>query len=287
MAESVGTIFEIREFCLHDGPGIRTTVFFKGCPLRCLWCHNPESWSFKPQLMQSGPHDCVHCGQCQKACPSPGNCIACGKCTAVCPAMRRRLCGRRVTAAEVAQRVRMDAELFASSGGGVTFSGGEPLAQPEFLHELCLRLKPIHLAIETSGFADTEVYSQMLEDIDFVFQDIKCALPEEHKKLTGVDNAPILRNLQLLQSSGKPYIIRIPLVPGLNDSTENLSATARLLANNTATLQEVQLLPYHDGGTAKHRALGQQPPQYTIAAQTNPDAEAIFREARIPVRTLG
>ncbi len=287
MADVTGTIFEIREFCLHDGPGIRTTVFFKGCPLRCLWCHNPESWSPRPQLMLSGPHDCMHCGQCREVCPSPGRCIGCGRCTAVCPAMRRKLCGRVVTAEEVAHRIQADALVLSSSGGGVTFSGGEPLAQPEFLHALCRRLKPLHLAIETSGHAEPEAYRQMLEDVDFVFQDIKCALPERHRRLTGVDNALILNNIVRLQDSGKPCIVRIPLVPGLNDDDENLAATADVVGRKGGGLLEVQLLPYHDGGAAKHRALGQTPPKYTVAAQANPRAEEIFRLRGLKVRTLG
>lgn len=247
-----GVVFEIREFCLHDGPGIRTTVFFKGCPLRCPWCHNPESWQPTPQPM-----------------------LVAGE---------KRICGRVVVVEEVARRILLDREML--SEGGVTFSGGEPLAQPAFLLELCKRLKPLHLAIETSGFASPEVYRQMLEAVDLVYQDVKCALPQLHRQLTGVENALILQNLAQLQTSGRPYIVRIPIVPGVNDSDANLEATADLLASRPGNLRAVELLPYHAGGLAKHHALGTIPPPMSLAATPNPRVEDFFQKRNLPVKSL-
>ena len=253
---SRGLIFEVREFCLHDGPGIRTTVFFKGCPLRCPWCHNPEGLSFAPQLLIA-PQSCVHCGACKRVCPRlPGApCRACGACSKVCPQGCRRLCGVWREPAELAAELLRDRDFFLNNGGGISFSGGEPLAQADFLLELCPLLKPVHLAIETSGYAPLATYQRVVEHMDLVFQDLKHADPAEHRRLTGVDNAPILRNLAWLKESGRPFIARIPLIPGVTDSEDNQRRCADLLSGPSAMLR-VELLPYHLGAGSKYAMAG-------------------------------
>jgi pyruvate formate lyase activating enzyme len=252
-----GCVFEIREFCVHDGPGVRTTVFFKGCPLRCLWCQNPEGLAFEPELLVNDRP-----------------CIGCGRCAAVCPTGRRRIVGEWMAAADVAARLLRDREFFADSGGGVTFSGGEPLAQPEFLFELCGRLSGIHKAIETSGFAPSEVYAEMLRNVDLVFQDLKHSDPERHRELTGQDNLPILNNLKLLKQSGKPFIARLPLIPGANADAENLRNCAALLAG-APNLLEVQLLPYNPAAPAKYRSAGR---NFPLELPDNPVPYDEFRD---------
>ena len=250
-----GVIFEVREFCLHDGPGVRTTVFFKGCPLRCAWCHNPEGLAAEPQLLVNRSA-CTGCGSCRKVCPHPERCVSCGACVAVCPQGCRRLCGLRVTAAEVAAEVRKHEAFFAAQGGGVTFSGGEPLAQVAFLEELAAALRPIHLALETSGFAPPEAYQRAVCAVDLVIQDLKHPDAEEHRRYTGAELAPILANLAWLKASGRPFIARIPLIPGVNDAPETLDRFAELLQGESGLLG-LELLPYHLTAGAKYALLGQ------------------------------
>ncbi len=243
-----GCVFEIREFCVHDGPGVRTTVFFKGCPLRCLWCQNPEGLAFEPELLVND-RPCIDCGNCRRVCSNLEQCAA------ACPTGRKRLAGIWMEAADLASRLRRDREFFADSGGGVTFSGGEPLARPEFLFEVCSELSGIHKAIETSGFASSGVYAEMLRNVDLVFQDLKHSDPARHRQLTGQDNLPILKNLELLKQSEKPFVARIPLIPGANADAANLRGCAALLAG-ASNLLEVQLLPYNPAAPAKYRSTG-------------------------------
>ncbi len=255
--EATGVIFEVREFCVHDGPGVRTTVFLKGCPLRCAWCQNPEGQSFEPQLLVT-MKECVHCGACQRICPQGGKqCMACGACTHVCPQGCRRLCGTRMTAADLAARLMKDADFLSQSGGGVTFSGGEPLAQADFVHDVIKRIHPLNVAIETSGFASHDVYQQVIGDVDLVYQDVKLADPEEHRKWTGVDNDLILKNLAWLKASGKPFVARIPLIPSVTDTVDNFAAIAELL-KGSANLREIQLLPYNFAAGAKYALVGRE-----------------------------
>jgi len=249
-----GLIFEVREFCLHDGPGIRTTVFFKGCPLHCAWCHNPESLSPAPQLLVSATA-CTHCGACRTACTHQDHCMACGDCVSVCPQGCRRLCGRRVTAEALAAELRKNESFFTTYNGGITFSGGEPLAQVDFLENLATRLRPIHLALETSGFASLQTYQRGIRSVDVVFQDLKHPDAAQHKRFTGVELSPILANLAWLKASGRPFIARIPLIPGVNDAPETLERFADLL-QGAPGLTGVELLPYHVTAGAKYALLG-------------------------------
>lgn len=255
-----GVVFEVREFCLHDGPGIRTTVFFKGCPLRCTWCHNPEGLSPEPEWLFK-EQKCVHCGSCTRG----GD----------CPQGARQLCGRRWSAPALAAELLRNADVFTSSGGGITFSGGEPLLQAPFLCALIDELRslqlassptlklansqtapaPLHLAIETSGFAAPDAYRQVVSKLDLVFQDLKHPDPEAHRRWTGVDPAPIHANLAWLKESGKPFVARIPLMPGVNDTPAVKAGFAQLLEGPSGLLR-VELLPYHLTAAAKYPFTG-------------------------------
>lgn len=247
----MGVIFDIKEFAIYDGPGIRTTVFLKGCPLRCRWCHNPEGLSPKPQLMVSAAA-CVGCGKCRAVCDNKSACVSCGKCVPYCPDGLRKMAGYEISPDELSERLRKSA-IF--EGGGVTFSGGEPMLQWPFVRETVGMLGGMHSAIETSGFCPDGDFLEMLDIMDFVMMDIKHADSEKHRFWTGADNAPILRHLEFLKMGDTPFVIRIPLIPGANDSEENLEATAALL-EGAAKLERVELLPYHQTAGAKYPMAG-------------------------------
>ena len=243
-----GRVFDIKEFSVNDGPGVRTTVFFKGCPLRCVWCHNPEGLESGRGILvrQRG---CLQCGRCRLPCTHP-ECQGLGRCLHACPAGLVEGLGREWTAPELAARLLRDKELFESSGGGVTLSGGEPLLQHEFAVEL-LRQLPVHRAIETSGFATEEVFTRVIAEVDYVMMDIKLADPEAHRRYTGVDNAPILRNFEILRQSGKPYLVRVPLIPDITDTPENLAKIATVVGDSPT-----ELLPYNRMAGAKYASVG-------------------------------
>lgn len=245
----IGTIFDIKEMAVHDGPGIRTTVFFKGCPLRCKWCHNPEGLSFEPQLMYKDAR-CIGCKNCQKECKHE-ECKPFGRCIHACPENCLEISGRKISAKELAKELKISAEILGDTFGGFTFSGGEPLAQPEFLLELMEELKDCHLCIETSGFTDIETFKSVIDKLDFVIMDIKLANIEEHKKYTGVGNEQILANFEILKESGKPHIIRTPLIPDITDTRENLTAIEKIISGSTW-----EKLPYNAAAGAKYKMLG-------------------------------
>lgn len=279
-----GCIFEIREFCVHDGPGARDTVFFKGCPLRCLWCHNPEGQAFAPELMLMQGRECMHCGNCRKVCPSPEHCINCGRCAAVCPTGRRQFAGVYVDSADVAKRLLRDSDFLTEAEGGVTFSGGEPLAQPDFLCAIADAISGMHRAIETCGYAPPEVYDAMLARMELVIQDIKIADPTKHRAFTGRDNAPILTNLARLQRSAVPFIIRVPLIPGATDDPQNLTAIAALLTGARPPLR-VELLSANPAAPAKYPACGRKW-ELPTAEPASSDPLQPFLEAGLEVELL-
>lgn len=221
-----GTIFDIKEMAVHDGPGLRTTVFFKGCPLRCRWCHNPEGLSTAPQLMYK-ENRCRKCGACAHICDHE-ICRPFGRCILSCPENCLEIAGKKYEVQELAEELRRSGEVLGDCFGGITFSGGEPLAQPEFLLGLMEALKDFHLCIETSGHAAESVFRKVIDGLDYVIMDLKLADPEAHKTYTGVDNRRILNNFRILKESGKPCLIRTPLIPGITDTPENLSAIAAL-----------------------------------------------------------
>lgn len=244
-----GVIFDIKEMAVHDGPGIRTTVFLKGCPIRCRWCHNPEGLSKKPQLMYKRER-CVSCGRCAIECDHE-DCKAFGRCIHICPENCLEVTGREVEAKELAKELKFSAEVLGDNFGGFTFSGGEPLFQPKFLLELIDELKDYHLCIETSGYAENEIFKKVIEKLDFVIMDIKLADSKLHKEYTGVNNELILCNFEILKNSGKPYIIRTPLIPNVTDTEDNLSKIEKIIGNS-----KWEKLPYNDMAGAKYKMLG-------------------------------
>ncbi|NQT81681.1 glycyl-radical enzyme activating protein [bacterium] len=268
-----GKVFAIKRFALHDGPGIRTTVFLKGCPLHCLWCHNPEGLSYERQLAFY-PHLCAACDKCYQACPSGAlrkrsspiqdyekeKCVVCGKCAEACPANAIELIGQDLSPDQVIAEVERDRKFYDISGGGMTVSGGEPLAQPEFTAELLSRGKGtgIHTILDTCGLAPFEILGKCLEFTDHVYFDLKVVDDEKHRRLTGVSNRLILDNLMKLGDSGKPLTIRIPLVKGLNDTPEDTSSFIDLIASLPAVtnLHRIEIIPYHRIGEGKYESIG-------------------------------
>jgi len=253
MTMAHGTIFDIKEMAVHDGPGLRTTVFFKGCPLRCCWCHNPEGLSPEPQLMHNDTR-CLHCGRCLSPCEHE-ECQPFGHCLHVCPENCLTVSGRIVTSEKLAEELISSAEIMGDSFGGFTFSGGEPLYQPDFLLETAALLQDYHLCIETSGCTDSSTFLRILDVLDFVIMDIKLVDDALHRQYTGASNRVILSNFKLLQQSGIPHLIRTPLIPGITDTEENLSAISGLLGG-----APWEKLPYNQMAGAKYKLLDMEYP---------------------------
>jgi len=247
-----GRIFDLKEMAVHDGPGLRMTVFFKGCPLRCVWCHNPEGLDPHPQLMVR-ENACAHCGLCRKPCSHP-DCQPYGRCLHICPQGALSVSGETITASALAKRIKRNACLF-DRDGGVTFSGGEPLLQADFLHAVMDELDGISCAIETSGYASESTFSRIISRMQTVYMDIKLADDALHRQYTGVSNEPILKNLAILQRSGVPAMIRTPLIPGITDTEANLAAIRRLIGSLPH-----ELLPYNALAGAKYSMLGMEYP---------------------------
>lgn len=292
-----GTIFNIQHYSIHDGPGIRTNVFLKGCPLRCLWCSNPESQKPAPQLMFRADR-CTGCGACISSCPSSAIslvdqhihndrslCTGCGACVAACPNEAREIIGTSVTAGEVFDEVAQD-ELFYAKDGGVTLTGGEVLAQPSFasaILQLCRQAK-IHTAIETCGFADWSALKEVLPYTDLVLYDLKEMDPALHLKYTGVDNSKILENLKKIDDQMDLEIwVRVPLIPGYNDDKENLLATARFVKENLHKCTQIHLLPFHRLGEGKFEQLENDPNGFRSTVQE----EAYMESLRDYIRSFG
>lgn len=264
-----GMIFDIRKYSVHDGPGIRTTVFLKGCPLDCWWCHNPESQSSQPEPILR-PNLCIGCDVCIGACAENAiarldgiltwdrsRCTSCGDCTEVCLAGARELAGRAYSMTEVVAELERDRLFYEESGGGVTFSGGEPLLQWRFLVEVlrACRQRELHTALDTSGFANWEVFEQVLPFTDLVLYDLKHTDPERHRQYTGVPLDPILRNLEHLAECATPVWLRVPVVPGINDDELNLHRVGELVAR-MPNIHQINLLPYHASAAGKYERLG-------------------------------
>ena len=244
-----GIIFDIKEMAVHDGPGIRTTVFLKGCPLRCKWCHNPEGLSSKAQLMYKEAR-CVKCGKCKVRC-NHDECQPFGRCIRMCPQNCLEISGKQVEAKELSDELKINAEILGDSFGGFTFSGGEPLAQPEFLGELTKELKGYHLCIETSGYAESAVFESIISRLDYIIMDIKLFDSDLHKEYTGVSNEKILKNFEILKGSGKPYLVRTPLIPGFTDTKDNLDKIHKFIGTS-----DWEKLPYNTMAGAKYKMLG-------------------------------
>jgi len=263
-----GVIFDIQRYSLHDGPGLRTNVFFKGCSLRCDWCCNPESQRAKPELSVFVAN-CFGCGECVPVCPTralrmegnkvvreAGRCDSCGLCVPACPSGALRLIGRKVTAGEVLREVLRDAPFYSQGMGGLTLTGGEPTLQPDFALAL-LRLakaERLHTALETCGEALWEALQMLMPYLDLVLYDIKHMDSQRHREATGIGNERVLENVQRLVAGGAHVIIRVPLIPAFNTDAENLHRVAELAKSLGVT--EVHVLPYHALGKPKYRALG-------------------------------
>ena len=250
-----GNIFSIEEFATFDGPGIRMTVFLKGCPLSCTWCHNPEGQHPQPELARR-PSGCLSCGACAEhaeVLPTGERRLSEGS-RAACPMHLLHTVGERVTEEALAERILKNADLLAATGGGVTFSGGEPLAQPAFLLAMLSRLSgSVHRAVQTSGYARAETFARVIGACDYMLYDLKLVDSEAHRAFCGVDNAPILANLRTLASSGVPFVLRVPLIPTVTDTVENLTAISRLLRDTG--VMYVELLPYNRAAGAKYPSL--------------------------------
>ena len=265
--KSEGLIFDIQRFSLHDGHGIRTLVFMKGCPLRCIWCSNPESQERMPQIMYSADK-CLGCEACLEACPqgeelrknfpfAVGLCTGCGRCALVCYAGARRLAGRRVSVAEILDLVERDRAFYAQSGGGITVGGGEPSFQPDFVSQLLssAHARGIHTAVETCGFSQWSALRRILEHTDQVLFDIKHLDPARHRELTGVSNTEILSNARRAAAMAPELIIRFPLIPESNGDSDNIRALGRFVKEELPRVHRIEILPYHSTGESKKQQL--------------------------------
>jgi pyruvate formate lyase activating enzyme len=285
----VGLLFDIRRYSVNDGPGIRTTVFFKGCPLSCWWCHNPEGRSQKPNLILFKDR-CLSCGDCLGVCPHgaiihddgairtlPSVCRACGTCVEACPGDARQLAGHWMTVSAVVREIEKDVVFYDESGGGVTLSGGEPLAQPRFVDALldaCVK-RHIHTAVDTCGFVERDLLLDLSEKVDLFLYDLKLLDPVKHQKYAGVSNDSILENLEALARRKKSIVVRFPVIPGINDGAEDICLMAAFLSD--LGLLRIDLLPYHRIGLEKYRRLGM---QYRLEGLEPPAADHVRQIAR-------
>lgn len=277
-----GVIFNIQKFSLHDGPGTRSIVFFKGCPMSCLWCSNPESQKVKPQIMYNKSL-CISCKQCEGICEidaikigrdkiiDESKCNSCLKCAENCLTEALEVVGKTVTVSDVIEELKKDAIHYRRSGGGITLSGGETLLQPDFAVELLKACKSYgwHTAIETAMYVDSTAVKKVIPYIDLVMVDIKHMDSKIHEKFTGVPNEKILENIKITDNIAKEMIIRVPVIEGFNSSEENIKAIAEF-AKKLKTVKQIDLLPYHNYGENKYEAIGE---EYTLKGLKSPTEE--------------
>jgi pyruvate formate lyase activating enzyme len=288
-----GIIFNIQRFSTEDGPGIRTTVFMKGCPLHCLWCHNVEGINPKPEIVWNETR-CIGCLSCVEACPNKAitrmmdelvtdrkKCSSCGKCTEVCPAKSRELIGRSVSVDEVLTEVLKDKVFYETSDGGVTASGGEPTMQPQFVAKLFskCRSSSIHTALDTCGYVKWETLNRILEFTDLVLYDLKEIDPNNHEKYTGANPTLIWENARKIANLGKPMWVRTPVIPGYTDTVENIRGIAEI-CKKLGNVERLDLLPYHRLGEPKYRKLGL---EYALRGLQPPTKEDMERLKQVAV----
>ena len=280
-----GTVFNIMRYSIHDGPGIRTTVFFKGCPLKCEWCHNPESHKSAKQVVRY-PNKCIGCGSCVKVCPTGAlyikdnnimfdinKCNSCEECLNVCYSGAMEMVGKKMTIDEVIKEVEKDYSFYDESGGGVTFSGGEPLMQHNFLKGLLVKCKEkgIHTAVDTCGYTKKEILTDLSNFIDLFLYDIKIMDDKKHKKYTGVSNKIILGNLKELIRLKKRIFVRLPIIPEINDDDKNIGEIADLLSELRG-IEQINILPYHNIAMEKYKRLEE---EYLLREINVPSEERI------------
>jgi pyruvate formate lyase activating enzyme len=286
--EPQGLIFNLMRYAVKDGPGLRTTVFLKGCPLTCAWCHNPESQEAAKELIFRSER-CLGCGDCIQACTQgalreqngslvrdEAKCLHCGACTQVCPSQAREMMGREYSVSQVMEEILKDRAFYEESGGGVTFSGGEPLMQLDFLEALlrCCRNENLHTVVDTSGAVPYNNIDRIRSYVDLFLYDLKCLDEQVHERLTGASNRRILGNLQKLAEAGQQMIIRLPLIPGVNDDDKSVRDLGAFVSSLPGR-QELEILPYHDTAQEKYRLLGRRPMPLTGAPLTQERIEAI------------
>jgi pyruvate formate lyase activating enzyme len=286
-----GTVFDIRRYSIHDGPGIRTAVFFKGCTLECRWCHNPEGHAYQPELIFR-PARCILCDDCVTVCPNGAisrqgdtiqidrtRCKVSGDCAGVCNAEALQVVGREMTVQQVITEIERDTVFYEQSGGGVTITGGEPLAQPRFLVELlsACRTNALHTAVDTSGFSPWSILDEIRQLVDLFLYDLKLMDNKRHCLWTGKSNADILSNLRQLSETGSRLLVRIPLIPGINDDEDNLRQTGAFLTS-LPNIPPVELLPYHNIAETKYTGLGV---EYRLTEIRKPTPEQLAWAARL------
>ena len=281
-----GIIFDIKKYAINDGPGIRTTIFFKGCNLQCKWCHNPESMSTKVQKMYN-KDKCLMCGGCEQSCPEGAitltpngiitdkeKCIVCGGCAEVCPSLGTEMSGKDTTINEIMDVIEKEQIFYDQSDGGVTFSGGEPLMHSSFLINLldeCGK-RGIHRTVDTTGFAKTETLLEVAKRTDLFLYDLKMIDSEKHKEWTSVNNELIINNLKVLAETGAEINIRIPLIKGVNDDEHNLVESAKLIASLSGDAKKINILPYHNIAQKKYEKLGE---KYDSGEMTEPSKDEL------------
>ena len=297
MITALALLFDIKRYAIHDGPGIRTTLFLKGCPLRCVWCHNPESWSSHPQRLYRQSR-CIGCGTCVEACPQQALvltpegihptgtlCTLCGTCARECPTTALEISGRAWPMDALMAEVEKEREVMERSGGGVTLCGGEPLFHPDYTLELLRELgrRGFHRAVDTTLYADSEVVRAVAANCELLLVDLKLMDSAAHARFTGVPNERILDNIRLISQLGANYYIRIPLIAGVNADAANRDAVVRFLSSLPHPPAEIDLLPYHDIGKGKHERLGStyNPDGIPMAAPSGAELEAWLESLRI------
>ena len=283
---STGMVFDIKRYAIHDGPGIRTTVFLKGCLLNCPWCHNPEGKAREQEFMW-WKERCIRCRDCENACTKgvisfsddvwlldKAKCDLCGACADACHSDALKLAGKKMTVAEVMKEIEKDTPFYDESGGGVSLSGGEPLLQQDFSDNLLKACKEIgiHTAVDTCGHASSDVLLEISEHTDLFLYDLKVINDEKHEKLTGMSNKLILNNLKELSNGGGKTVVRFPLIPGVNDDGKDILELGEFVAS-LSNVKEISILPYHKAGVEKSRRLGRRTDSFSV--DHSPSAETL------------